>query len=290
MNHVVLFAILTLAMGQTPPPQTESSADDKQIAKQRADAAIVLAQRHAAEYVMFAGADRKTKLKLHPQPILRWTNPVPQDADDDLAEVYGGVFIWTLDGRPEVVASIFKWYSPFKHVSHELQSLSLNNVIAERDAQPRWYPSRAGVAFKAVPNAPRPAETPLRRARQLKALAAEFSAQKFDSKMQRTTLRLLTQPLYRYKSTNPAVLDGALFVFAEGTDPEIVLLLEARKTDDQYRWQFAAARLNHLELRLSHKRRQVWSVRPAVPVAKRRDPKGTYMSIFRPGIEQNTQK
>jgi hypothetical protein len=43
-------------------------------------------------------------------------------------------------------------------------------------------------------------------------------------------LRLLPKPLYRYASRSQKVLDGALFayVWTRGTDPEWLLLLEAR--------------------------------------------------------------
>jgi hypothetical protein len=37
------------------------------------------------------------------------------------------------------------------------------------------------------------------------------------------------QPLYRYESTDPEVIDGALFGFVHVTDPEIILVIEARK-------------------------------------------------------------
>ena len=55
-------------------------------------------------------------------------------------------------------------------------------------------------------------------------------------------LRLLPKPLYRYESTDPEVLDGAVFalVSSAGTDPEIILLIEARKTPEGPRWVFGA--------------------------------------------------
>jgi hypothetical protein len=54
---------------------------------------------------------------------------------------------------------------------------------------------------------------------------------------QRTELRLLSTPVYRYQ------VDGALFAFvcAVATDPEAFLLLEARKTDEGPRLHYAFA-------------------------------------------------
>ena len=70
-------------------------------------------------------------------------------------------------------------------------------------------------------------------------------------------LRLLPQPLYRYESTDPDVLDGAVFAFvtSAGTDPEVFLVLEARKPagSGEPAWQYALARFTDLNLWVSHK-------------------------------------
>ena len=61
-------------------------------------------------------------------------------------------------------------------------------------------------------------------------IAREFSATTRDAQENRWELRLLSQPIYRYESTDPDVLDGALFaiVTSAGTDPEAILLIETR--------------------------------------------------------------
>jgi hypothetical protein len=53
-------------------------------------------------------------------------------------------------------------------------------------------------------------------------------------------LRLLSQPLYRYESTLPEVVDGALFTFVTGTDPELMLVIEARRAFPGGAWERAA--------------------------------------------------
>ncbi len=63
----------------------------------------------------------------------------------------------------------------------------------------------------------------------------------------REELRLLPRPLYRYdlkdsQAANPTLQDGALFGFVMGTDPEVVLLLEAVSRDGRSVWQYAFAR------------------------------------------------
>jgi hypothetical protein len=51
----------------------------------------------------------------------------------------------------------------------------------------------------------------------------------------------LAQPLFRYESIDPDLVDGALFAFVTSTDPEALLVIEARKpapADDPV-WEFA---------------------------------------------------
>jgi hypothetical protein len=61
-------------------------------------------------------------------------------------------------------------------------------------------------------------------------LRQKFSAQITKDGSSEVELRVLPQPLYRYETLPPNVLDGAMFGFALGTDPEVLVLLEARKS------------------------------------------------------------
>ena len=109
-----------------------------------------------------------------------------------------------------------------------------------------------------------PSETARARLRQMRESARSFKVEFTNRKGEKEQLRLLTQPSYRYKSTDPTVLDGALFVFAQGSNPETVLLIEARQTNNGYRWQFAFARQTGHELNAFYKDRRVWNVPPAI--------------------------
>jgi hypothetical protein len=54
---------------------------------------------------------------------------------------------------------------------------------------------------------------------------------------------MLSQPIDRYEDTAAGIIDGAAFVFAYGTNPELLLLLEC----DASGWRFAAARMSWAE-------------------------------------------
>ena len=171
------------------------------------------------------------------------------------------MFVWTNRGRPEV-AACFYTYQPRGNeemLDHEFQSLAAGRVTAERRNEVVWNPARAGTEIRPVPDAAEPAETAGVRLRQMRALATEFKAF-FDLPDNRSELRLLPQPLYRYESTAPELLDGAMFAFVQATDPEVLLLVEARMHDGRFRWHYGLARMSMVNLRAAHKEQEVWKV------------------------------
>src|SRR5262249_20230317 len=133
-----------------------------------------------------------------------------------------------------------------------------------RDGTPVWSPREAGVALRPLPDAPEPAATPTLRLRQLRDLARKFSASQTDRQGIDRDLRLLVQPIYRYEATEGDLIDGGLFVFVHATDPEVYLLLEARRAGGAPQWQYALARFNSVSLRASYRGREVWSA-PTMP-------------------------
>jgi hypothetical protein len=76
--------------------------------------------------------------------------------------------------------------------------------------------------------------------------------------MEKRDLRLLPQPLLRYESKHHGVIDGALFALVEATDPEALLVLEARESGGEAEWQYAFARMNSLWLGAKLDDTNVW--------------------------------
>ncbi|HLQ44743.1 MAG TPA: hypothetical protein VK137_08450, partial [Planctomycetaceae bacterium] len=171
-------------------------------------------------------------------------------------------FLWTHRGRPAVVGSLFKWFSPFSHMSHEFHSLSLDEIAGKYESQEVWRPTQPGVVFAPVPDAPTVVATPAGRLSQMRQLARQFTARSVDREGLKLELRQLAQPVYRYEVEKDAadLLDGALFVFVQGTDPDVWLLLEAVCPAGQpaARWQFAVARMNSIEITVEHNGRPAW--------------------------------
>ncbi len=205
----------------------------------------------ARQYEFFADSDRRTKFELQPKPLLAYSNPVRGD-------VHGNVFVWTRNGRPEVVGAIFDFRSENK-LDSEMHTLATAGVVGRREGREFWNPAKPGVRFQAVPHAQPPAATAATRFRQMRELVNDFTVEREHPEQGKGAMRLLPQPIYRYSSSKAEIVDGAMFVFVEGTDPEAYLLLEAR-AGGKPEWQFAFARMNIVPFTGLYRGETVWNV------------------------------
>ena len=126
--------------------------------------------------------------------------------------------------------------------SFEFVSLS-TGLVESADDRLRWTPQKPGVVFQEIPGAPAPAGDEAARLRQMHDLAKRFSATEFwDVTSQHYPLRLLPHPIDRYQDAASGLIDGAIFMFANGTNPEALLLIEAsRRGNGPPKWTYAAA-------------------------------------------------
>ncbi|HEX5106217.1 MAG TPA: hypothetical protein VFV87_20500 [Pirellulaceae bacterium] len=236
------------AMAQVPEPDLSSDAAKEFQAYAKGCAAAYDIQVQAQE-----GEPRQ--LALTAEPILRWTNPLAG------RQAHGEVFLWTDDGRPTAVLSLYQWTAPDKavHEHHEFCSLATASLATAGPEKRDWSPQAAGVQFLTLPESPVPADSPRLRLIQLKDLAARFTAEKTTREDQEVRdLRLLARPIQRYESKQNDVIDGALFAFVEHTDPEIFLILEARLAGGKSEWQYACVRMNSLRLAVALDGKSVW--------------------------------
>ena len=71
----------------------------------------------------------------------------------------------------------------------------------------------------------------------------------------------MSNPLYRYDAERHGVIDGAVFAFTLGTDPELFVVLEARDNRDGSRtWEYALAAMTCWAVEVKHQGRPVWQV------------------------------
>jgi hypothetical protein len=108
--------------------------------KERIEAALKLTTEAAGKYEIKVGEAEPVKAKLITEPVLRWSNP-------SVGEIHGNVFLWTAGERPVAIGSLFKWFSPHTHTSHEFMSLSEQKLAAAYDGKEVWVTKQPGLTF-----------------------------------------------------------------------------------------------------------------------------------------------
>ena len=173
--------------------------------------------------------------QLRRTPLFRYDD-VPRGYVDGAVWRTGGI------GRPHAMITTElhpNFFGGGSKIIYEFLSLTEDRFLAESPDFPSWVPGESGALRKPIPEAPAPADSPAMRLWQIKKLAARFAAMQ-EVEGQFVKLRLLPRPIDRYKPVEHANADGALFVFASGRMPGLVLLIESEGQN----WRFAVGRLS----------------------------------------------
>jgi hypothetical protein len=263
-----------VAAQATQPNEADTSADRK--------ANLEAFLKDAQTYEMTLQTLQPTQLKLLSQPVMNWN---------------GSAFVWLNDGRPEVIGTF--WRSTDRRTGlprwmHAFHSLSEFPIEARFDGRLVWGPKTRGLQFQAADGVEEPADKSWRRLAQMRALAREISVAGIYGHLDDTTrrpLRLLTQPIYRYEPAAGITQDGAIFAYSADvvvTDPDALLVLEARQANGKLRWEFAFARFHFVALTGYHREQQVWKVESSWPETSQHvfgagpDRDNIYYSVSRP--------
>lgn len=221
---------------------------------------FALYEQHAESIDMQADSERDSELELQLPPLLKYTNPVRG------VQQHGSILVWTKEGRPAVIASIWsaldRAQPELRKLNYEWHSLSVESVTAQRAGEQLWDSAEPGVEWQPI-GTQLPAGSRALRLTQMRRLAQSLAS---DIDVEEGELRLMSQPLYRYPEGTPNVLDGALFAFVMGTDPEVFVLLEATGDGaDQTGWQIAFARFTNWPVSVLRDQRELWSCDRARP-------------------------
>ncbi len=207
-----------------------------------------------AEFELQSDRNPPSPIVLADEPALRWTNPVRGVNGD------GATFLWLRGGRPAALATVS--IRTGGKVFREFALLDDEPLRASRKGRIVWSPRKNGLPFGPLEDAPAPAGSGALRLAQMRTLARRFRVDLLKGKP--VEARLLSRPLIRYAEPDAGVQDGAVFAFVEATDPEVILILEARRAEahPDGRWLFSLARMTSpgVEVRLGD--RVVWSAPP----------------------------
>jgi hypothetical protein len=216
-------------------------ADDDPEAKRR------LAVMQASVEALAAKSDDLKPKALAPatQPLLRYNDPtrggVKEEGNNNFLLDAG---LWRLgsEGRPTALVTLEIYRQPDgKHVlSYEFLSLTERKFsLKHKTEEVLWDATDSGLSLKDLPDAPKPAGTAAARLTQMRQLARRFGATETYNK-DTVECRLIAQPIDRYQSERDKITDGAIFALANGTNPEIGIVLEC----DADRWVYGIIRLS----------------------------------------------
>jgi hypothetical protein len=245
-----------------------ASAQDKEPSRKTLESM----QRHVTSLRAVGRTTQGTELplKLVTTPVLRYSDPGGITTD-------ASIWVWGGQGRPSVMAGVFfltqedrepKW-------SCELLSLAEGAVAVYSDAGWSWTPEKSDLKWLTIGKAPD--ETDRQRLRRMKSIAERYEVTTFEGTT-KSQLRLLVQPLYRYSDEKQGLLDGAIFSFAAGTNPEALLLVECQETADAISWQAAFSRFGASQCEAKLSETVVWES----PAIKKWSAKEPYFSQFGP--------
>ena len=221
--------------------------DDK--SKEESAQRLVAMKKIIANVELTVGKEGADKLVRIEEPIQRWSNPVIPITD-------ATVFLWTHDGRPMVVAQVAEVAD--KSLWQEFQSLTTAPLQGRLGGR-NWVPTTPELKWLRAPTTERPAATAELRRIQMRKIAEKYRVSDVFEFKEPNQLRLLPTPLYRYAAPKAGVLDGALFSFALGTDPEVLVLIESQKVDEADVWLVAFARLTGFACQATLDDKEVWS-------------------------------
>ena len=156
LSGVVLCAASGFAAGQEVPAE-----DPKTIAKEW----LGERTKEFESYRFALEGPKPVALTMETRSLLNWSNA-------ERGTAVGAVFLWTNDGRPELIACAFgrgQW------LRHEFHSLSTQPIMAELDGT-RVHRFKPGIEWRELADSPEPAASRALRLAQMRRQAERFRA------------------------------------------------------------------------------------------------------------------
>jgi hypothetical protein len=239
---VAMFLLVSVARG------------DEQNERQRAQ--LLVQMRSLAEQTKVQFAEGERQPELVKEPAFRY-------ADQPRGFIDATLWVWTDQGRPVAFQKIETAESAERspYWQYCFTSVSSDLLLAEWSPNRRFRSTEPGITFRPLKEAPPVSMTNTERKRQSRELARKFSARIVTDPKAKDSqeMRLLTTPLFDYSDPKTKEYRGAVFGFStNGTNPDLLLLLEVRGEKDKAAWHFAPARMTIGAVTLRWSEAKVW--------------------------------
>jgi hypothetical protein len=211
------------------------------------------------------------------KPLLRYSDPTRGLTESN---VLLDASVWRLGatGRPTalVTLEIYRSTTETGELAYEFLSLvdAKFSLVRKSAETVVWDATGSALKLRDLPGAPEPAKVASARLAQMRQLARRFAVRE-TLQGEQIPCRLLPQPIDRYESIGDNIVDGAIFAFANGTNPETGLVLECGNTG----WSYGFVRLSSAEAKMELDGREV-ATYPFFGEYGRRD--GSYTSRTHP--------
>jgi hypothetical protein len=199
------------------------------------------------------------------QPATLVEKPIFRYSDQPRRFIDATMWAWTEGGRPVAFQKIEAIEfgdaaRPDSHWQYCLASLSTRNVTVKWTGR-EFRTKRPGVEFRPLEGAPDVAAGAAQRKRQARDLARSFSARIVTDPVSNIgqEMRLLTTPLFEYADPRTKEFLGAVYGFStNGTNPDLLIVIEARDAEGKLAWHYAPARMTSGGVTLKYQDAKVW--------------------------------
>jgi len=277
---IALLSPSTRAVGSDDQPAAESDA----IAARRA-ARLANMKRLAVQIQMRqADAEVKPYFEISPDPLFRYS-------DQPRGFVDATLWAWGTKGatgRPAVLAKVEAAITPANEPYWHFCVVSLADelVTADFEGERRLTTTRSGFELLKIPDVPEGAERPAARQRQMKELAARFTATIYNTnpdtkRPEPQEMRLLATPIHRYADEAAGLQDGMIFgLTTNGTNPDMLIVIELRGDKlSSAEWKYGIVKMTIAEVRVRLDKDEAW-------MSPRNSPRETWESFVKKPREE----
>jgi len=283
-SHMLALVAL-LASSNTLASADEQPAAESDAAAARRAARLANMKLLAAQIQMRkAEADETPFFNLRPEPLFRYSDQ-PRGFIDATLWAWGPA---GSTGRPAVLAKVEAAITPANEPYWHFCVVSLDDelVTADFEGARRLATTKPGFELRKIPGAPEGAARPAARQRQMKDLAARFTATIYNTnpdtkRPEPQEMRLLATPIHRYADEAAGLWDGMIFgLTTNGTNPDMLFVIELRGDKlSSAKWKYGIVKMTIAEVHVRLDRDEAW-------MSPRNSPRETWESFVRKPREE----
>ena len=238
----------TATASQSDEPKDAAKADAAKAGSVKPDSPALKAMRELAGKCSFQviGADSKPALEVRKEPLLKYT-------DEAIDVAASTLWVW-MDGE---IPALFQKIEVNNRGGGSMWTYCFANANSS-PVECGWSEGRKTavtaepVLTSPVPGDPEVKATPAALSFTARQISRQFSAS--DG----TELRLMPRPLMEFKAEKQNVPYGAVFAYATGTNPSMLLILQVEETPEGKRWMYRPVHMTAVELTLNHDGKPIW--------------------------------